>query len=180
MSQAKKAGDKIQPTDTRVAHEVLLDGVETIKASLAGASLGRKVEIGSVLWQLGDAVKGLLDTIKTDVRTGAVTELNGQVGHTTIEGDDLGEATVTIPEASLRVPKGTNIEDLKKVLGSDFGLFFEETVTIKPRKEFGERVTALQNPLHKQILHNSVAHVEPTPRVSFRRHKLSKRDKGET
>jgi hypothetical protein len=65
---------------------------------------------------------------------------------------------------------------VKRVLGSEFGLFFEEVLTYKPRKEFEERVTALQNPLHKQILHNSVQRVEPTPRVSFRRHKQSKRE----
>lgn len=175
MSKAK-ATDKTQSFDTRMAHTTLLDSLETIRNSLANASTERKVEIGSVLWQLGDAVRDVLDDIKKDVRVVAVAELQGQVGHTTLEGDDLGEATVTIPEASLRVPKGANVDDLKKVLGSDFGLFFEEVITVKPRKEFEERVTALQNPLHQQILHNAVARVEPTPRVSFKRHKLSKRE----
>jgi len=175
MSKAKKQSDKTQSFDTRVAHGALLDGLETIKKSLDESTLERKVEIGSVLWQLGDAVKDVLDRIKSDVRVEAVAELKGQAGNTKLDGDDLGEATVTIPEASLRVPKGTNIDDLKKVLGSDFGLFFEEVTTVKPRKEFEDRVTALQNPLHKQILHNSVARVEPTPRVSFKRHELPKR-----
>lgn len=176
MSKADNASGKTQSFDTRVAHTTLLEGLATIERSLAEASTERKVEIGSVLWDLGDAVKEVLDKIKQDVRVVAVEELKGQAGSTMLEGDDLGEATVTIPEASLRVPKGTNIDDLKSVLGSDFGLFFEEVVTVKPRKEFEERVVSLQNPLHQQILHNAVARVEPTPRVGFRRHKLSKRD----
>ena len=123
-----------------------------------------------------DTVRDVLDEIKKDVRVVAVTQLNGQTGSATLKGDDLGEATVNIPDATLRVPKGTNIDDLKRVLGSDFGLFFEEVTTIKPRSEFEDRVTALQNPLHQQILHNSVSRMEPTPRVSFKRHKVSKRD----
>lgn len=176
MSKAKASDNKTQSFDTRIAHTTLLDSLETIRKSLEASSIERKVEIGSVLWQLVDRVSDVLDQIKQDVRVVAVAELKGQVGHTILEGDDLGEATVTIPEASLRVPKGTNLDDLKKVLGSDFGLFFEEVLTIKPRKEFEERVTALTNPLHQQILHNSVARVEPTPRVSFKRHKLSKRE----
>ena len=175
MSKAKKPSDKTQSFDTRGAHEGLLNGLKTIRDSLDESTIERKVEIGSVLWELGDAVKSVLDRIKSDVRVEAVAELKGQSGNTKLDGDDLGEATITIPEASLRVPKGANIDDLKKVLGSDFGLFFEEVTTVKPRKEFEERVTALQNPLHKQILHNSVARVEPTPRVSFKRHELSKR-----
>jgi hypothetical protein len=172
------AKDKTQSFDTRMAHATLLDSLEAIRKSLATATTERKVEIGSVLWQLGDRVRDVLDDIKKDVRVVAVAELKGQVGHTTLEGDDLGEAIVNIPEVSLRVPKGTNIDDLKKVLGSDFGLFFEETITIRPRKEFEDRVTVLTNPLHQQILHNAVARVEPTPRVSFKRHKLSKREEG--
>jgi hypothetical protein len=53
-------------------------------------------------------------------------------------------------------------------------LFFEEVTTFKPRKEFDERVTALTNPLHQQILLNSIERVEPTLRVSFRRAKEPK------
>jgi hypothetical protein len=170
MPKAKASDNKIRSLDT-----MLLDSLETIRKSLEASSIEHKVEIGSVLWQLVDRVGDVLDEIKQDMRVVAVTELKGQVGHTTLEGDDLGEATVTIPKASLRVPRGTNLDDLKRVLGSDFGLFFEETLTIKPRTEFEERAMALTNPLHQQILHNSVARVEPTPRVSFKRHKASKR-----
>ena len=144
MSKAKKPSDKAQPFDTRVAHGTLIDGLKIIKDSLDNASLERKIEIGSVLRQLDDSVRNVLDAIKKDVRTAAVAELKGHAGHITLQGDDLGEVTVTIPEASLRVPKGTDVADLEKVLGKDFALFFEEILTIKPRKEFEERVNALE------------------------------------
>ena len=113
MSKAKKPSDKTQSFDTRGAHEGLLNGLKTIRDSLDESTIERKVEIGSVLWELGDAVKSVLDRIKSDVRVEAVAELKGQSGNTKLDGDDLGEATITIPEASLRVPKGANIDDLK-------------------------------------------------------------------
>lgn len=178
MSKAK-ASDKTQSFDTRVAHQVLLDGLNTIHESLDEASTERKVEIGSVLWELGDRVKEILDVIKTDVRTTAVKEMGGQVGHTTLEGDDLGEATVTIPSAQLRIPKGKDIEDLKRALGPRFPFFFEETITYKPHKEYEDRVEKLDDALTQKVLLDAVERNELTPRVSFRRNKPSKRNGGD-
>ena len=175
MSKAKTS-DKTQSFDTRVAHQVLLDGLNAISDSLEEASTDRKVEIGSVLWELGDHVKEVLDTIKKDVRTTAVADMGGQVGHTLIEGDDLGEATVTIPAAVLRLPKGKDIEDLKRVLGQRFAFFFEETITYKPHKEYEERVEQLEDALTQKVLLDAVERNELTPRVSFRRNKPSKRN----
>ena len=177
MSRAKaKTEGQTQTFDTRVAHQVLLDGLNNLRAAMEGAPLGRKIEVGSILWELGDRVKDVLNEIKKFVRIDAVAQLEGQVGTCTLEGDDWGEATVNIPEATLRVMKGADIDDLEDVLGNDFSLFFEEVLTIKPRKEFEDRVTSLENALHKQILLNAVQRDEPTPRVSFKRHKSSKRD----
>lgn len=161
--------------DTRTAHTVLMDGLDAIEASLEVATLERQVEIGSVLWELGDRVLGVLSKIKEALREEALRRSDGQVGMVLVEGDDFGEASVTIPEATLRVPKGINTDDLKRVLGSDFGLFFEEVVTVRPRKEFEERATAVKNALHQHVLHSSVQRVEGTPRVSFRRHKPPKK-----
>jgi len=178
MSKAK-ASDKTQSFDTRIAYQVLLDGLNTINESLEAASLERKIEIGSVLWELGDRVKEVLDAIKVDVRTTAVTDMEGKVGHTTLEGDDLGEATVTIPSAVLRIPKGKDIEDLKRVLGQRFAFFFEETITYKPHKEYEDRVGQLDDALTQKVLLDAVERNELTPRVSFRRNKPSKRGNGD-
>jgi len=174
MSKAK-ASDKTQSFDTRVAHQVLLDGLDNIRTMMESASIERKIEVGSVLWELGDRLKETLDAIKKDVRQAAVQELGGQVGNVTLEGDDMGEATVTIPNASLRVPKGTNVENIKQALGSRFPFFFEEVITHKPQKEFEERVAAVTDALEQKILLSAVERTELTPRVSFRRHKPPKR-----
>jgi hypothetical protein len=177
MSEAK-ASDKTQSLDTRVAHQQLLDGLDSIKESLDGASLERKIEIGSILWAMGDSVKEVIDLVKTDVREAAVQEMGGQVGSTTLEGDDWGEATVIIPSAQLVIPKGRDIDDLKRVLATKFSFFFEETITHKPHKEFEERVASMDDALTQKILLDAVERNELTPRVKFRRHKPSNRDGG--
>ena len=177
MAKAKaKAQGQPQAFDTRVAHQVLLDGLDNLHTAMSAAALDRKIEVGSILWELGDRVREALNEVKKAVRIEAVARLEGQVGTCLIEGDDRGEASVNIPEATLHVPKGRNVDDLKQALGSDFTLFFEEVVTHKPRKEYEERVAAVQDPLRKKILLDAVQRDEPTPRVSFRRHKPSKRD----
>lgn len=157
MSKAD-ASDKTQSFDTRVAHQVLLDGLETIRDIIKEATIERKVEVGSVLWDLGDRVKEVLDEIKKDVRTEAVKERGGQVGTTTIEGDDMGEAAVTIPSASLRIPKGKDIAGIKQALGSRFSFFFEEIVTHKPQKEFEDRVAEVKDALEQNPARCGGAH----------------------
>ena len=168
MSKAD-ASDKAQSFDTRVAHQVLMDGLNNIQESLKDASIERKVEVGSVLWEFWDRTKKVLDTIKKDVRTEAVDLLNGASGTTTVDGDDSGSAMVVVPSASLRIPKGKNIEDIKKALGPKFSLFFEEVTTFKPQKEFESRVEALDDSLEQTILLEAVERHEMTPRVTFRR-----------
>jgi hypothetical protein len=146
-----------------------LSEVERLKGMLQGADTDYSVEIGSILWFLGDAIGSVLDGIKKDLRAEASTQLGGGTGTASFDGTDLGTASVNVPKASLRVPKGKDLDAIKSAIGGDFTLFFEEVTTYKPRAEFDERVTNLTNPLHQQILLNSIERVEPTPRVSFRR-----------
>lgn len=148
-----------------------MSALDALESSLDSASLPRQVEIGSILWELGDKVRAILEGIKETMREEAISQLKGQEGTTVLKGDNVGEVSVKVPKTSLRVPKGVVISDLKRILGADFGLFFEEVVTLKPREEFEERAAVVTNPLHQQVLHSSVQHVEGTPRVSFRRHK---------
>jgi hypothetical protein len=175
MSEAN-ASDKTQSYDTRVALQVLLDSLETMRNAVEGAPIERQIEIGSILWEIGDLVKEDLDEIKAAVRQVAVKELNGQVGNTTLEGDDRGEATVTIPTTTLKIPKGKDIDGIKQALGSRFPFFFDTVTTHKPVKEFEDRVEAVTDPLEQKILVEAIERKEMTPRVSFKRHKPSKRD----
>lgn len=165
-----------QVFDPRVAHKVLLEGLDNIALSLADAPVARKVEVGSVLWDVDERIVEVLAKIKESLRVEAIQRLDGGFGNCTIDGDDLGEASVRVLEAALRVPRGKNIEDIKRALGPDFfGLFFEEVVTYKPRAEYEERVLAVENPLHKKILLGCIERVEQTPRVAFRRARATKK-----
>lgn len=141
----------------------------TVSLSLSDMSLEEKIEAGTLLWELGDVMKDLLDSIKEDVRKKAVEQLNGQPGLAKLNGERDGQAHVRLPNPSLRARKGVNIQELKDVLGADFSLFFEETTKIVPRKEFEDRVLSVEKPLHQKVLHNAVEHVDPTPRVGSKR-----------
>ena len=174
MSEANAVTKTQSDPTTRVACDTLIEGVKSLKEMLKTADTDYQVEIGSVLWYLGDAITAALNAVKKDLREEATTQLGGTTGTATFDGTDLGTASVNVPKASLRVPKGKKIDDIKSAIGSDFSLFFEEVTTYKPRVEFDERVTNLTNPLHQQILLNAVERVEPTPRVSFRRNETPK------
>lgn len=171
------AADNPTGVDSRVACDTLLGSIVALDTVLEGASSEQRVEIGSVLWQLGDKIKEVIDQVKAELRTDAVAELGGQTGSITFEGDDIGEASVIVPSATLRVPKGRNVDDLRKQLGDEFDFYFETVTTVKPRKEFEDRVSMQESPLRKQVLLNAVERVEPTPRVLFKRHKLPKKNR---
>jgi hypothetical protein len=168
MSEAN-AGTKTQSdTNTRTVCDSLLAQIESLKSQLATVATEDKVEIGSVLWAVGDAISDTLNGLKKELRTEAASQFGG-TGTASFDGTDLGTASVNFPKASLRVPKGKDMDTIKSAVGNDFALFFEEVTTYKPRAEFDKRVPTLNNPLHQQILLNAVERVEPTPRVSFRR-----------
>jgi len=176
MSKAD-APDKTQSFNARVAHQAFQQGLDSISADLKDAPLERKVEVGSVLWQLVNRAKEVLDEIKADVRAAALAEREGEVGASVIDGNDLGSATVNIQKPRLEVPKSHDMAPIKKVLGDRFSLFFDENTTYKPTKEFESRVEAVSDELEQNILLESVTTKDPTPRVSFRRDRLPKGDR---
>lgn len=174
MSTPKPPNDK--QLETRQALAALLGGLDAIEQSLATAPLERQVEIGSVLWELDNHLDNLLEKIKGIIREEAVVRLGGQVGTTLIQGEDRGEAGVRILEADLRVPKHIRAEDLRRSLGSAFDKFFKEKISLSPREDFETLVPSVTDAAQQKTLHDAVERVELTPRVSFRRHRLSKRD----
>jgi len=156
-------------TDSRVVFTTLLQNLETLKDLLKSSGLDNKVEIGSMLWALGDEITKTLNGVKTDLRNEAITQLNGKKGSVELKGTDLGVATINIPSPTIRVPKGKDMSVVKSVIGSDFSIFFEEVLTYKPREGFDKHVVKVTNPLHQEILLTSVEQEELTPRVSLKR-----------
>jgi uncharacterized protein YcfJ len=155
----------------REAHLKLLEGVKTLAAQLDEMDLEDQIEVGSVLWDLGDAVEETMKKLKALVRVAALQEAKGKTGKIELNGADLGTVAVTIMGPKLEVGKGKKMEDIKTALGDDFGLFFEEKVTVayKVCKEFKELVKKMEDPLHQEALLAVVESRESTPRVSFRR-----------
>jgi hypothetical protein len=170
--KSRKARD---PTlDTKVAHRVLLEALDQVREILETESLSTKTEVGTVLSEIDDSLHKILDSIKEELRAETMKQLDGRVGTHTFLGDDLGEASVLVPNAVLRVPKGKDMEEIRLRLGSQFSLFFEEVTTFTPRKEYEERVVAVSDPVQQQILFDAVERVELTPRVSFKRNRPSR------
>jgi hypothetical protein len=167
--QTTEEGAQALRADLRAYHERLLAGVRELDAGIENDDLTLQIEIGSILRDVSDAFGGLLDKIKEKVREHAVRRTGGRAGTCLLEGNDLGEATVNIPEASLRLTRDKSIEELRRALGGDFDLFFEEVTTHRPRKDFEARVAVLQDTSSKKTLLASVERVEATPRVGFKR-----------
>lgn len=151
------------------AAQTITQQIRVLESFLQGKPLAEKVEIGSLLWDLRDLVSDTLDKIKDELRDEALSKLKRNPGIENFQGSFSGSCSVTVPKPSTRIVKGTDMSTLRTMLGDDFSLFFEETVSYKPRREFEERVAALEDPLHQQVLIKSIEHKDNTPRVSFRR-----------
>lgn len=157
----------------RSRHEQLLLDLAALEASADPNELEHQVELGSVLRDVGDALEALLDKVKERVREHAIRRSGGRPGKYSLAGADLGAASVTIPEASLRLSRN-KVADLQRALGNDFDLFFEEVSTHVPCKDFEGRVAALQEVAQRRLLLAAVERIEATPRVGFKRGESNK------
>jgi hypothetical protein len=157
----------------RSRHEQLLLALAKLESMADLNELEHQVELGSVLRDVGDALETLLDKVKERLREHALQRSGGRPGKYSLTGTDLGVASVTIPEASLRLHRN-KVADLRRALGDDFGLFFEEVTTHAPCKDFEGRVAALQEGTTRHLLLAAVERVEATPRVGFRRGESNK------
>lgn len=176
MSKANASDSMTQSPATRDAHATLLKGITNLKKMVSvSEDIEFSVEVGSLLWDLINAADDALKEIKKSCREEAWGVLGGATGTHTIEGSDLGEASVNIPKAVWKLKKGKDVDALKMAMGSNFALFFEEITTHKPRSQWDDLVAGGNvEPLHKQLLMDAVNREEPTPRVSFKRNKLPK------
>ncbi len=158
-----------EPFSIRESHERLLCELLGLEATATSGDVATKVEVGSVLRDVSDAFGVLLDRLKEAIREQALRKSGGRPGTYALEGEEYGEASVNIPEATLRLARGQAVDDLRRALGDDFDLFFEEITTHRPRKDYETRAAALQDPAQRRVLLAAVERVDSTPRVSFRR-----------
>lgn len=164
----------------RESHERLLSELLALEATASSGDVAAKIEVGSVLREVSDAFGVVLDRLKEAIREQALRKSGGRPGTYALSGEECGEASVNIPEATLRLARGQSIEDLRRALGDDFDLFFEEVTTHRPRKDYETRAAALQDTAQRRVLLAAVERVDSTPRVSFRRedpHKVERDDR---
>lgn len=146
----------------------ILSRIQQLEDTIEGQPVEEQVEVGAALWAVYERASQAMETAKKDLREAALEKLGGPGAHT-FNGTGATEAMVTIPNPSLRLQKDADVALLKKVLGGDFGRYFDEKVSYVPRKEFNERRASDKDATHAAMLDKYVDTVPNTPRVTFRR-----------
>ncbi len=121
------------------------------------------VEVGEIFWQVQNQAGRYLNKVKERLRAKALKKPKASTH--TFSGENVA-ATVTMPSESWVLRDGTDLGQLRKMLGVDFDQFFETEV--KPHPKFAARVHAA-DPQQKALLHAAVDSKPHIPRVSFRR-----------
>lgn len=134
---------------------------------LGDLSTEDQVVLGQLLWTISKRAVKALDPIKGSLRQVAVEDSGGVPGPVYLHGPDSTRCTVTVPQATVRVRKGTDMDELRKVLGDDFDKVFQATMQYRPRDDFKQQVSTL-TPAQQRALLKVVDFSEGTPRVAFR------------
>lgn len=126
-------------------------------------ALEEMVGVGRELWRLIDMAQKALDVVKTRARK----EVDSTPGRHEIHGPDGALCVVVVPEPAPVIRRGSDALGLQDVLGPErFGELFTVKTTVRPRKEFTERVPELPQQLIADVL--DVVDVRTgMPRVSF-------------
>ena len=129
-------------------------------------SLAERIAAGARLWDISNRTKKAMEPLKELLRAQA-KRLLPKPGATTIEGEGMTIALVTIPNPALAVTKESDYAVLKKLVGDEvFRDLFKETTTYAPRPGATALITALPPDVRSKVF-EVVHEVEGTPRVSF-------------
>jgi hypothetical protein len=131
------------------------------------------------LARLNDDVLEVLEGLKEALRAEAAPLSAANDGVVRLTGwsdsaEELGHVTVTFPRRDVKLSKRTDVDHLKRVLGTRFKDYFEEKTTVSPVKDFEARTEAAMasgspgNPAEGRIALQAVTVQEATPRVGFK------------
>lgn len=153
----------------------VMNTLEDFEGLLSNSDLDMQVEVGSLLDSIIARANTVAERARTSLRDAAVNHLKGPGTHT-FNGAGASQATVIIPNPSLRLQKDADVDLLKKMLGGEFERFFSEETKYTLRSEFKDRRASCTDPSHSALLDKFVVAVENTPRVLFKRmdHALKK------
>jgi hypothetical protein len=167
MFGAKNKGDG-EYTPAEILHDVEQD-----IALLVGEAVDMpaKIETGSILWRIQHLANKALEQIKATMRAEGVRlfKTNGRSEQTLKSHDSW--VTIKIPNRSIVLRKDADLSEIKALVGSSFGLFFDRVVTFKPTQDFEEQVAALSedDPTLRDKILSMIDRQDNTPRISFRR-----------
>lgn len=126
-------------------------------------SLETRIAAGARLWDISNRAKKAIEPLKETLRV-QTKRLNPRPGATTIEGEGMTRALVTVPEPTLVV---SDYALLKSILGDEiFKELFREHITYTPRPNAADLITHLP-PRMQEMVFGVISEVEGTPRVSF-------------
>lgn len=141
------------------------------KADLEQMDIAEVVDAGVDRKRLITSYTGELDLIKTVVRDEAAKQLpEADSQSVLLYGTQQGSVQVTFlePTYKVKLKAGMTPESLRAALGDDlFDLLFVEEHTVKPTKEYGEKVLSVEDEILLDLLGNNVQATTPTPRVTF-------------
>jgi len=129
-------------------------------------SLAERIAAGARLWDISNRTKKAMEPLKELLRQQA-KQLLPKPGATTIEGEGMTRALITIPDPALSVSRESDYAVLKNLLGDEtFRELFKETTTYQPRAGAKAVIAALPPDLRNKVF-EVVQEEEGTPRVSF-------------
>lgn len=146
----------------------LYELLEDVKAlDVKGLEPEEIVDLGQVLWDLSTKNSKALDPIKAALRKVAKERWGTDPGPRYFIGYQGSECVVTVPNPSLKVRPGADMERLRQQVG-DISFRDHFDIAYKPRKSFRDRVASCSDQTRRRDLLAVVDEMEGTPRVSFK------------
>lgn len=126
------------PVSPQHAVDVVTRTVHDLSRDLGTCPERDLVDAGHALQTIGTLVRAQLDRAKSRLRA-----ITGHRGGTVVGQDAV--AVVARPEAIVRAAKGVDVDELRRVLGDDFGEFFRVETVLVPVVEALPKVFELSD-----------------------------------
>ena len=131
-------------------------------AQLGKLSQQDLVALGALLWKRGEEIQDLLLSVKEAIRSRSPRD----PGQHLLESPGV-TCQVTVPSSHVVLSSEADLDDIRRVLGSDFDRLFRTTESVNPSKDFED---AFQNldPEKASALRPHLEVVQGKARISFR------------
>lgn len=147
----------------------LLEKLTDLRSDINPQNLQLKdqVELGQLLWDLAQESNRLLVPIKGALRQEALARSTGKPGRQLLHGrSSAAQCTVVVQAPVFRLKEGVSEQDLHRLFGADFPLYFNPTpLQVKPDIQ---QIVDKASPEVLGKLVQVLDYIDPPPRVSFK------------